>query len=345
MRDTALELLLERFRSRKIPLATLREEFARERPELASSGGFRARLRARLEELAAAGRITFPAQDGNAWDKVGTPPLPKWVQRPPTVRPARVNPATIAWLPTMAFARTLQRTADIEAAAAINGFLIRHRHELQPVPLKERSLQIFGDEKALGRRCRAGALFGGQLRLEAIGAFDPPPPLPYEAIGAPGLPVLLLENHHTYWTFSTWNATARRYSAVVYGAGWVISRCGEAVAAVLRQTGGTAVEYFGDVDPTGIRIALKLAGQIAAAGLPALRPAAELYRWAFENGTRTALKRSPSRAQLDEAKSWIPPDLHSHLEELYASAKRIPQETLGADALRAWRDPVGEPAR
>lgn len=338
MSDSALELLLEKSRGRKIPLSTLREEFARERPELASSGTFRARLRTRLEELAAAGRITFPAQDGGAWDKVGTPSLPKWVQRPAVVKPARVNPATIAWLPAMAFARKLQRTADVEVAAAINDFLVRHRHELQPVPLKERSLQIFGDEKALGRRCRAGGLFSGQLKLEAIGAFDPPPPLPYESIGVPGLPILLLENHHTYWTFSTWNGAARRYSAVVYGAGWVISRCGEAVSVVLRLTGGNAVEYFGDVDPTGIRIALKLAGQVAGAGLPALRPAAELYRWAFENGTRTPLKRSPSRTQLDEAKSWLPQDMHAHLEELYAAAKRIPQESLGLDGLRAWRD-------
>ena len=338
MSDSALELLLEKSRGRKIPLSTLREEFARERPDLASSGTFRDRLRARLEELAAAGRITFPAQDGSAWDKVGTPSLPKWVQRPAPLKPARVNPATIAWLPAMAFARKLQKTADVEAAAVINDFLVRHRHELQPVPLKERSLQIFGDEKALGRRCRAGALFSGQLKLEVIGAFDPPPPLPYESIGVAGLPILLLENHHTYWTFSTWNGAARRYSAVVYGAGWVISRCGEAVSVVLRLTGGTAVEYFGDIDPTGIRIALKLAGQVAGAGLPALCPAAELYRWAFENGTRAPLKRSPSRTQLDEAKSWLPQDMHAHLEELYAAAKRIPQESLGLDGLRAWRD-------
>lgn len=336
MSESALELLLQKSRGRKIPLSTLREGFARERPELAASGTFRARLRARLEELAAAGRITFPAQDGGAWDKVGIPPLPKWVQRPPALKPPRTDPAGIAWLPAMAFARKLQRASDVQAAAAINDFLVKNRHELQLVPLKERSLQIFGDEKALDRRCRAGTLFSGQLKLQAIGAFDPPPPLPYETIGVPGLPVLLLENHHTYWTFSTWNSASRRYSAVVYGAGWVISRCGEAVSVVMRLTGGTAVEYFGDIDPTGFSIALKLAGQVASAGLPELRPATELYRWALENGTRTALKRPPSRAQLDEAKRWLPQDLHAPLQELYAAGKRIPQETLGVDALRAW---------
>ena len=336
MSDSTLELLLENSRARKIALSTLRQEFAKERPELASSGTFRARLRERLEELAAAGRITFPSESGRAWDTVGTPSLPKWVQRPPTAKPTRVDPATIAWLPAMAFARKLQKAADVEVAVAINDFLVRHRHALQPVPLKERSLQILGDEKALGRRCRNGVLFGGHLRLETIGAFDPAPPLPYETIGVRGLPVLLLENHHTYWSFSSWNAAARRYSAVVYGAGWVISRCGEAVAAVMQQTGGMGVEYFGDIDPTGIRIALKLAAQVKDAQLPALRAAAELYAHALREGVRRPLGRVPSRLQLEEAKTWLPASLHADIEQLYAAGQRIPQESVGLDVLRKW---------
>ena len=336
MSESTIEFLLENTRGRKISLSTLRQEFARERPELASSGTFRARLRERLEQLAAAGRITFPSESGRAWDTVGTPSLPKWVHRPPTVKPARVDPATIAWLPVMAFARKLQRAADVEVAMAINDFLVKHRHALQPVPLKERSLQILGDEKALGRRCRGAALFGGQLKLETIGAFDPAPPLPYEAIGVPGLPVLLLENHHTYWSFSNWNATARRYSAVVYGAGWVISRCGEAVAAVMQHTGGTGVEYFGDIDPVGIRIALKLAAQITEAKLPPLRAAEELYARAFQDGVRTPLGRTPSRLQIEEARTWLPASLHADIEQLYADGKRIPQESVGLDVLRKW---------
>src|SRR5262249_21757779 len=149
---------------------------------LASSGKFRERLRACLDELASAGLIRLPAANGSAWDRVGAPSLPKWVQRPKEVGPARIDPDAIAWLPAMAFARKLKRRSDIETASAINQFLVRNRHALQAVPLRERSLQILGDEKALDGRFRNGALFNGQLRLDAIGAFDPAPPLPYEAI-------------------------------------------------------------------------------------------------------------------------------------------------------------------
>ena len=336
MKEPALESLVERFRSRRIPLSALREEFAKERPELASSGSFRQRLRARLEELESAGRIIFPARKGGGWDSVGTPPLPKWVQRPPKPVPARTDPQGIAWLPVMAFARTLRRPDDIWTAIAVNDFLVRNRHELQPVPLRERSLQILGDEKALDRRCRNGALFNGQLKLETIGAFEPPPPLPYESIGTPGLPLLLLENHHTYWSFSSWNSQARKYTAVVYGAGWVISRCGPALAAVMQQTGGTGVEYFGDIDPTGIRIALKLAVQIENAQLPALRPAEGLYACALQDGVRRPLGRTPSHLQLEEAKRWLPAPLHADIERLYAAGERIPQESVGLDVLRTW---------
>ena len=338
MSESALEQLLARSGSRRIPLATLRAEFARERPELASSGTFRERLRTRLDELATSGLIRFPASNGNSWDKVGTPLLPKWIQLRDVKKPARIDTGAIAWLPIMAFAQKLRRPSDVKAATTLNEFLVRHRHDLKLVPVKERSLQIFGDEKAIDRRCNRGALFGGQLTLESIGAFDPAPPLPYESISTPGLPLLLLENHHTYWSFSTWNSQARRYSAVVYGAGWVISRCGAALTAVLKQTGGTHIEYFGDVDPTGIRIALKLAAQISAAEVPPLRPAGKFYAWTFKHGVRTRLTRSPTRAQGDEARSWLPRSLHTHLEVLYESGLRIPQECIGLDVLKTWGD-------
>lgn len=331
-----LEGFVQRSRTQRISLDALREAFAKERPELASSGNFRERLRARLEELAAAGLIRLPAANGSAWDKVGAPSLPKWVQRPTTAAPARTDPQAIAWLPIMSFARKVRQRSDVDAACAINQFLIRNRHALEAVPLRERSLQIFGDEKALDRRCRNGALFNGQLSLDAIGAFDPAPPLPYEAIDAPGLSVLLLENHHTYWSFSSWNSQARKYAAVVYGAGWAISRCGPALATVMQQTGGTGIEYFGDIDPTGIRIALKLATQIKNAQLPPLRPAEELYTRAFQDGVRRPLSRTPSRLQLEEAKIWLPASLHSHIEQLYAAGRRIPQESVGLDVLRKW---------
>lgn len=337
MSGTVLEGFVQGSRAQRISLDALREAFARERPELASSGTFRERLRTRLDELAAAGLIRFPAANGSAWDRVGAPSLPKWVQRPRAAILPAIQPETIAWLPVMSFARKLRRRSDIEAASAINQFLVQNRHALEPVPLRERSLQIFGDEKALDGRCRTGDLFNGQLSLDAIGAFDPAPPLPYEAIDAAGLPILLLENHHTYWSFSSWNSGARKYSAVVYGAGWVISRCGPALAAVMRQTGGTGIEYFGDIDPTGIRIALKLATQIENAQLPSLRPAEDLYSCAFREGIRRALGRPPSALQLAEAKAWLPTLLHAQVEELYAAAQRIPQESVGLEALRKFR--------
>jgi hypothetical protein len=338
MTNGTLEKLLGNTRRRRIALDSLRAEFAQERPELVTSGMFRQHLRHRLDELVSAGLILYPAPDGESWDTVGTPELPKWVQRCEREQGPRIDPDTVAWLPTMAFAHKLRRASDIAAAIAVNTFLIHRRHELSPVPLKERSLEIFGDEKALDRLCRGGALFGGQLKLETIGAFDPPPPLPFQSSGVPGLPLLLLENHHTYWSFSSWNLEARRYSAVVYGAGWVISRCGAALAMVLQQTAGAGIEYFGDVDPTGIRIALKLADQMAAAHVSPFQPAVELYTWVFEHGVRAPLARAPTQTQYDEATTWLPPSLHEGLRQLYAAGARLPQESLGLGTLKTWQN-------
>jgi hypothetical protein len=40
--------------------------------------------------------------------------------------------------------------------------------------------------------------------------------------------------------------------------------------------------------------------------------------------------------QLEEARTWLPASLHADIEQLYAAGKRIPQESVGLDALRNW---------
>ena len=52
----------------------------------------------------------------------------------------------------------------------VNDFLLRRRGLLPLVPAKERSLEIFGDEKRLQRMCQSGMLMG-KLPLSVLGCF------------------------------------------------------------------------------------------------------------------------------------------------------------------------------
>src|SRR5439155_25487709 len=115
-----------------------------------------------------------------------------------------------------------------------------------------RALEIFGDEKFLDQRVRDNALFGGRLPLSTLGTFCVPLPLPARTAEAPGRPLLVVENHHSYWSFGQWNVTARRYAAVVYGSGRAFASSGRALRQVVEQTQASHAEYFGDIDPVGV---------------------------------------------------------------------------------------------
>lgn len=75
----------------------------------------------------------------------------------------------------------------------VNDFLLRRRGERALVPAKERSLEIFGDEKRLDQMCKAGMLMG-KLPLSALGCFQVAAPLPYRLADARGKPALVVEN-------------------------------------------------------------------------------------------------------------------------------------------------------
>jgi hypothetical protein len=143
--------------------------------------------------------LALPAP--GSWENVGSPPLPKWVA---LVREAQVtdtcNYSDVPWVPERGFWPKL-KPVQLADAKAINDFLLRRRDSLTPVPIKERSLEIFGDEKRLDALRKGISLFMGQLPLAALGAFMVPLPLPYRQAFAPGNPVLVVENHNSFLDF------------------------------------------------------------------------------------------------------------------------------------------------
>ncbi|GHU11232.1 hypothetical protein FACS1894185_4110 [Betaproteobacteria bacterium] len=238
----------------------------------------------------------------------------------------------IVWLPELGFWTDLTKS-ELVTAKAINDWLRRRRGKFLTVPLRERSLEIFGDEKYLDLRVRENALFSGRLPIASIGAFLVPHPLPYRMADAPGQPVLVVENHHTYWSLTEWNMLVRRYAAVVYGAGKAFCSSGSALQEVIRECRGNGALYFGDVDPSGILIPLRFNETHEIL----VRPAIKLYRFALDHGSR----RSPViRVSGDEegAQRWLP-ELTDQIYALWASDRWIPQESLGTEQLfRNWED-------
>ncbi len=314
---------------KRVPLDELKRIFFETHPEALQLPGRNAFLLARLQSFAQEGAITLPA--GGSWEKVGNPPLPLWVQ---VVR-ASVEPnmdyTSVPWVPELGFWPELKMPA-LEAARVINDFLLRRRTTLTMVPIKERSLEIFGDEKRLDalRSSADSTLFGGRLALSALGAFVVPSPLPYRPADAAGKPVLIVENHNSFWSFGEWNQTAKRYAAVVYGCGNALLSSGAALEQVLREVRGTGAEYLGDLDPTGIRIPLDFNRSRNGEGIK-VTPSLGFYWWLLENGRRR--ERADNHVFKASGVEWLGMDLGGALEQLWSNGYWIPQESLGFEQL------------
>lgn len=320
---------------KRVPLEDVRRAFFTAHPEAGSDPSRNALLLECLRTLEGAGLLKLPA--AGSWEKVGNPPLPNWVQVIRNEGPAPVvDYAAVPWVPELGFWPELKPSA-LEAARTINDFLLLRRTTLTMVPIKERSLAIFGDEKRLDSLRASGSdwLFGGRLQLSVLGAFVVPSPLPYRMANAAGRPVLIVENHNSFWSFGEWNQLTKRYAAVVYGSGKAFQGSGNALEQVLLEVGGVGAQYLGDLDPAGVRIPLDFNRNRAhTSGCTTVTPAIEFYRWLIENGRRRSLDEERKKCPRHLADDWLGAELGAELAVLWDAGQWIPQESLGFEQLQ-----------
>ena len=127
------------------------------------------------------------------------------------------------------------------------------------MPTRERSLQIFGNEKRLDNiRKGESTLFDGRISLDDLHCYPVAPPLPCEAPGSPspGRLILVLENFHSYDSFRRWNRETALYAAVAFGGGNAFRQGAGNLDDLIVLTVADGVLYVGDLDPAGIDILL-----------------------------------------------------------------------------------------
>jgi hypothetical protein len=316
---------LSSLRRKRITLEALRLSWQTSYPDQAQHPERDGMLLKALQELEQSLKLKLPAK--GSFEKLGRPPMPLFITLiVEAVERQQQAWSEVHWLPVLGFWPDLNES-ELITAKAINDWLIRRRGRYLMVPVRERSLEIFGNEKHLDLKVRKGALFSGRLPLSAIGAMLVDHPLPYRIAQAPGQPVLVVENHHTYWSLGEWNVLARRYAAVVYGAGNSFCNSGLALQEVIRETGACGAEYFGDLDPEGINIPLRFNRRHKVQ----LTPALDLYGFLLKHGG----EKSPvHRVAADSlaAEVWLP-GLAANIVKLWENDLWKPQEGLGTEQL------------
>jgi hypothetical protein len=304
----------------------------------------RARLADALSELEAAGTIAWSTKR----DRTLQPELPAFVTlsaAPPPPRPT--GPRYLAWRPELAWAHDLSLTAsEVDDLQQIQAFLkdqpdISSKDDAtRDVPHRERSLEIFGDEKRLDRLTRGRLFEPGRLTLELLSCRWAPPPISYApAMGRSSHPrsnengpiVLVSENAAGYHSLLA--HIPPPVTHVAYGGGGQFAL----TVAGLVPLGPTSILYIGDLDAEGLAIPQRAIAQARAFGLPEPTPAEDLWRSLCLLAVRFGQPaQSVPEDVATELCSWFKdPGLATDVAAVLVAGRRVAQESIGTDYLLA----------
>jgi hypothetical protein len=327
----ALWRTVDAHRTRRVPLPELLRAAAAVDHTGAATVGWRARILAAIQHLEADGRIALPK---TRLDTSAIPALPRYVTKTASGRaprdpiPVPVWHAELHWAATL-FDHGMLSGADQRFLTTINAWLSRRRGVA--VPLRERSLEIFRDEKLLETKI-AGPLFGpGRLTLELLQTYLCWPTVERFAYG-PG-DWLIVENYTTYHSLGQRAAELGFGGQIIWGSGNGVTTRLAALASEPPRP--PRLFYFGDIDAGGFRIARSAAARADALGLPKLTAARALYALTLSNGVSRAdaNTRKPDSTLADWIHDWLHAPLAAGVTDLLSARKRIVQETVGIELL------------
>jgi hypothetical protein len=316
---------------KRVSLGELDDTFDEVAPEWRHQPGRRHRLADAIAEAASEGAWTPSVKT----DRSEAPPLPAFV----TVSDARTVPHAArirdrVWRPELAWAATEPLTDSEEGQLlAVQEWLRTRPCEGASVPHRERSLQLFGDEKELDRLAR-GRLFGpGRLSYDLLRCVFVPPPIAQTRIR--DIPTaLVVENSATYATLGRY-CVDRAINAVgilAYGAGRAFV---QSVASLRHDLSGALerIYYFGDLDADGLAIPVGAAEAAKNAALPAPEPAVVFYELLLDVGVPMPAPRTVSDEVADELVAWLPEHLRARAAKLLVNGLRLAQEAVGYEIL------------
>ncbi|WP_390253501.1 Wadjet anti-phage system protein JetD domain-containing protein [Brenneria goodwinii] len=242
----------------------------------------------------------------------------------------------IAWHPWLAQRITGQLTLPIKSRLQqLNTYLFRQTGSGQPLfpgllGHRERSLIIFGDEKALDSMPPDGWKHV-TLALADMGAFRRAPPLPYESSGRRDLPAIIVENSDVYYRLCQLNRVQTRWSLVIYGSGNKVSGQTECVSQLLEVEQVKQLFYFGDLDVAGLKIAHQLHCKLLSDYDISLQLDEWLYEELILNGWVTPEGNANNeRLDFELQCGWMPRFVLREMKMLLATHQRLPQEGVAS---------------
>jgi hypothetical protein len=314
---------------RRVTLGELRKLLDRVDPSSRSDVGRRIVLSDLIAELATGEVIELPS--ARSYDHSEMPSLPRFVTLSrPTADPSQSRPTVwhpeLSWVPQARFSPSQMDTLE-----RVNRWLYDNRDELN-VPSRERSLEIFGDEKALDRLVLTSLFGSGRLDFGLLRCKRVVPRLHCEPAGHGDL-LLVIENSDTF--DSVLSVLRERDDHRVGLVGWGAGTGFEASVLSISRLGHSisAVRYFGDLDENGLRVPMSAATLAHNEGLPAVTPATGLYAALLRRGVPQPGQRKLTPDAAAGLVSWLDPEHRSAAERLLVGGSRMAQEAVGLSCL------------
>lgn len=343
--ESALSLRAQRFAEdlatwprRRVQLAELWQLLDRAAPSTRLDARRRQVLSDLINELASAKFLSLPS--ARSFDRSELPELPKFVVlrreagAPESGKPVIWHPS-LAWVPKAGLTRS-----QLETAGMVNDWLYDNRDHLI-VPARERSLEIFKNEKTLDRLVGSALFRPGRLTLELLRCRRVVPRLHCEPSGA-GNVLLVVENSDTFDSLLTVlrGRDDHRVGLVGWGAGAGFEASVLSVSCI--DTEIAEVRYFGDLDEKGLRVPLNAASLAASSGLPPVRPADGLYSAMFQRAEPQQGQRKLTHAAAADLARWLAPAHQPDAVQLLTAGERVAQEAVGLSYLSRSDDWLDE---
>ena len=227
----------------------------------------------------------------------------------------------------------------LNKALIVNEYMRGRSCETTMLPVNERSLQLFGYEKALKNVHKVG-LFGGRITLDDLDCYRVPEPLqgvrwPDKPVNAP---ILIVENSTTFYSAWKTNNICRMYSAIVFGRGKMIKgvelatdsleEIREESAKRSKTTKLPDLHYFGDLDPEGVEIPISVSRLREKHGLEPLLPANLLYQRLLSFPDQEPEHDWPKGLFRDELLEWLGEPMASSVLDTFDRNRRWAQEWI-----------------
>jgi len=292
-------------------------------PGLAGGADLRVYLAELLNELEQGGLIALP-KGKKSYDYAGTVALPLMIRRLDLQR-RRERLGARVWSPELVFLSSQALTPDTPWLAVDAWLKATAGQTRSQAPVRERSLEIFGHDKALDDLIKQRPFAEGLISHTTLGCYQVPMPLAARIeTDAPPI-ALVVENLATYDSIARANSVRKSYRAVVFGHGNAFATGWEGLMRIRIELGILQCRYFGDMDGLGLSIPFRVAN---AAGDEFLSLASNLYV-ALVAGRIDSW--CPDGSRLDTgAEAWARgklPELDVEISRV-ASGKRLPQEWL-----------------